>query len=108
MSWSQLLTIMSNVVFSCHSCGTAIPLAPREKVARKSECPRCGADLHCCLNCRFYDHTKNNQCAEPQAEWVRDKERSNFCDYFEPDASARPGRGQSSSDPRKSFDDLFE
>ncbi len=51
---------------------------------RGGTCPQCGSDLHCCLNCRFYDPAKHNQCAEPQAEWVRDKESANSCDYFWP------------------------
>ncbi len=51
-------------------------------IGRRDTCPFCGADLHCCLNCRFYDLAAYNQCREPQAERVLEKDRSNFCDYF--------------------------
>ena len=29
-----------------------------------------------------FDPAVNNQCREPQAEWIVEKERRNFCDYF--------------------------
>ena len=40
--------------------------------------------------CRFFDLRKAKSCAEPVADEVRDKERANFCGYFEP----APGRFQ--------------
>jgi hypothetical protein len=52
-------------------------------IARRDECEFCGADVHCCLNCRFYSETAYNECREPAADVVRDKDRSNFCDFFE-------------------------
>ena len=51
-------------------------------VGRQTQCPFCGADLHCCMNCSFYDHGAYNDCRELQAERVLDKVRSNFCDFF--------------------------
>ena len=36
--------------------------------------------------CRFYDTRKAKSCAEPVADEVGDKERANFCGYFEPAA----------------------
>jgi hypothetical protein len=65
---------------TCHKCG--IPLE-MESVFRRDECPSCSADLHVCLNCIFYDPGRSNQCFEPQAERVTEKERSNYCDYFQ-------------------------
>ncbi len=40
------------------------------------------------MNCRFYDETAYNECSEPSAERVVDKEKSNFCDYFSPPETA--------------------
>ena len=51
-------------------------------VGRKDVCPSCGSDLRCCLNCTFHALGTYNECKEPQAERVVEKERSNFCDYF--------------------------
>lgn len=64
----------------CGSC--AADLGRIERVGRRDTCPRCGADLHTCRQCRFYDPRVYNECREPQAERVLDKARSNFCDYF--------------------------
>ena len=81
-------------------------------------CPQCDSDLHTCRNCRHYDPAKHNQCAETQAEWVRDKEAANHCDYFSPVAVRRGAplvageRGGTStstaSDAKKRFDSLFK
>lgn len=66
----------------CFSCGTENPVFDR--VGRRDECFKCHADLHVCKNCRFYDSTAYNECREPSADVVREKESSNFCDFFEP------------------------
>ncbi|RME57794.1 MAG: hypothetical protein D6780_07790 [Candidatus Dadabacteria bacterium] len=63
----------------CAKCGAEIK---SEKVYRADTCAQCGADLRCCLNCKFYEPSAYNQCREPQAERVVDKERANFCDFF--------------------------
>jgi hypothetical protein len=65
---------------TCHRCGTAI--AATDRIGRREACPSCGAELHCCRNCRFHDPGMHNQCREPQAERQVDKERANFCEYF--------------------------
>ena len=72
---------MAIAVF-CFSCGTNNEVA--ERVGRRDECSKCTADLHVCKNCRFYDRTAYNECKEPSADVVREKEASNFCDYFDP------------------------
>ena len=51
-------------------------------VPRAACCERCGADLRCCLNCRFHESSAYNECLEPSAERVLEKDRANFCDYF--------------------------
>jgi len=77
----------------------------------RDTCPNCDADLHCCRNCRFYDPGKHNECAETQAEWVRDKEASNYCGYFQPNPvllASGSGPGVSKQDDaKKRFDSLF-
>ena len=51
------------------------------RVGRDETCPHCRRDLKCCLNCALYD-ISSHYCREPQSEEVRDRERSNFCDFF--------------------------
>ena len=75
----------------CWKCVERVELPPSARVGQRDACPRCNSDLHSCRNCNFYDPGKNNQCSEPQAEWVRDKEAANYCDYYRPSPNARTG-----------------
>ncbi len=78
-------------------------------VGRRDTCPSCGSDLHVCLNCRFYDPGSYNDCREPQAERVVEKDRSNFCDYFAfGDSVSGGGVKQEDLDPKGKLDDLFK
>jgi hypothetical protein len=80
----------------CHACGSEVPGDGR--VFRDADCAACGRDLRCCRNCRHHHPSANNQCLEPVAEWVADKERANFCDYF----SFADSTEAASGEPRKS------
>jgi len=93
---------------ACHRCGQEILAA---KPQRTDSCPACHSDLKCCLNCRFFDRAVNNQCAEPQAEWCPDKEKANFCEFFElrETTIGGPGGGRSDKERAKAtFDSLFK
>lgn len=90
----------------CYNCQTEIPL--EAKVTRNATCPKCLAYLHCCRNCRFYDPNAHNQCREPQAEWVKDKEAANYCDFFEPGAVGNVSRDSRKEAAKKNLDDLFK
>lgn len=92
---------------ACHFCGTS--LDPGMRVPREAGCPNCGRDLHACVQCRFYDPNVHNKCREPQAEWVTDRERRNFCDYFKLNPAGR-GSGQSdrAATARTKLDQLFK
>ena len=65
---------------ACHACGARSTVDG--VLSRAATCDRCGAELRCCLNCRFHDKSAYNECTEPSAERVLEKGRANFCDYF--------------------------
>ena len=65
----------------CQFCGTAVTLS--EPIPRDSSCEKCLRDLRCCRQCRHYDPSRNNSCRETEAELVEDKERRNFCEFFD-------------------------
>ena len=96
--------------FNCWKCGETVQLPAGGRVGNRETCPRCGAELHSCRNCDFYDPSKNNQCSEPQAEWVRDKEASNYCDYYRPNPTVAGGARSSPAgeSAKKKFDSLFK
>jgi len=64
----------------CSNCGKEVKI--EGKVGRSETCPHCNAYLHSCLNCKFYSPKSHNDCREPQADFVKDKRASNFCEYF--------------------------
>jgi hypothetical protein len=92
---------------TCHFCGRQ--LDEKMEVYRASTCVSCGKDLKICYNCRFYSKGIHNDCLETSAEPVRDKDRSNFCDYFKfkDAASAERSSSDRKQDARESFLNLF-
>jgi hypothetical protein len=65
----------------CHQCGE--PWTINGNPGRGEVCMKCRADLRVCLNCQSYDARVAQQCRERRAEPVLDKDRGNFCEYFE-------------------------
>jgi hypothetical protein len=65
----------------CFKCGTEWIF--HRHPGRIETCERCGADLHACLNCVHYDKTVAYHCRERRAEEVADKDRANYCEFFE-------------------------
>jgi len=76
---------VANRDLNCWKCNTSLEnvLLPFSRLA---ECRACHASLHVCRMCEFFDPRRANQCREPIAERVTEKERANFCGYFRPRA----------------------
>ncbi|MDC7235271.1 MAG: hypothetical protein PQJ58_18710 [Spirochaetales bacterium] len=88
----------------CYFCGAQ----SSGKIYRNSVCSSCGKDLKVCLNCIHYDRNSHNQCRESQAERVTDKDRANFCDYFEPSGKGGSSTAQKKAEEaRNKLEDLF-
>jgi len=64
----------------CFSCDHAIDSSGLP--ARGDTCVSCDADVKVCLNCAFFDDSAYNECHETEAERVVEKDRSNFCEFF--------------------------
>lgn len=98
---------IAKILFMCWKCGTAIS---EENISRTSVCGTCGKDLHSCRNCVFYAPGNHYDCKETVEELVKDKERSNLCDFFK---VKRNWNGEKSSvvdkaeQAKKAFDALF-
>ncbi len=71
------------MAYFCAHCAKELSLTTGQKVGRRESCPHCDGDLHCCKNCSHFDDKAYNQCKEPQADRVLEKNRSNYCDYFQ-------------------------
>ena len=84
----------------CWKCGEALA-ALTLPLLRRDECPRCRAELHVCRMCADYDVRVAKHCREPTAEEVSDKERANFCGYFQPRAGAYTPKDTSAAEQAK-------
>lgn len=96
-----------NADLVCWKCGAS--LAPLTLPLRRLEqCPQCHAELHVCRLCVEYDPHVAQQCREPIAEEVRDKQRANFCDLFKPRPRAYVPPDTASADrARAELEQLF-
>ncbi len=89
---------------ACWKCGNTLAFL---SLALRDECPACAAELHVCRMCRFYDPRVSQACTEPVAEPVLDKERANFCGYFEPTPNAFRPEDQAALRARRELEALF-
>jgi hypothetical protein len=93
--------------YVCWKCGATLADQPGT-LMRLAECVSCRADLHVCYLCEFYDTRVAGTCREPLAEEVQDKQRANFCGYFQIKAGAyRLGDEEVSRNARAKLEDLF-
>ena len=90
----------------CYACNKATDLAAEQKILRHEECPHCQTSLHCCKMCVFYDTTVYNECREPLAERLVEKEKPNFCSYFK--LGSGKNNGPSKDDLISAADALFK
>jgi hypothetical protein len=65
----------------CYQCGWEWKIGGQP--GRSESCPECRSDLRVCLNCESYDSRSAHQCRDRRSEPVMEKERGNFCEYFE-------------------------
>ena len=92
--------------YTCWKCGGPLQelLLP---LARHEECPHCRAQLHVCRMCVYFDTAAPQQCREPVAENVSDKQRANFCGYFQINPQAYAGPSNQAADSHRKLDVLF-
>ena len=92
--------------YTCWKCGAILQdlLLP---LPRHEECPNCHAQLHVCRMCTFFDTTQAQQCREPVADLVSDKQRANFCGYFQLNPHAYTAAPDPAAESAKQLDALF-
>ena len=105
----------------CANCGAVLT----NGFDPNGQCPKCGLELHCCKQCRFFDSAAQFECTQPIPERITPKDAKNNCTFYEfrttvekdtaptsyaqkgntPAASALPPRH---NDARQAFENLFK
>lgn len=89
---------------NCYNCGEVFEV----KVYRNTECSSCGKDAKVCLSCKFYSPGSHWDCNENLREAVREKDRANFCDFFELSSNYKGLTGKDRElNAKKAFNSLF-
>lgn len=89
----------------CYQCGHELDI--KAEINRNETCNHCGSYIRCCMNCALYDRFAYHQCLEPEAEWVNNKEKSNYCEYFTPSKKNIQKAKSKSELARKKLDAMF-
>jgi hypothetical protein len=97
-------------VMRCAGCGRQMPGIAM--VGMQDICAGCGAALHACGNCAFFDTSARFQCQKPVPAPIKSKVKANECELFSPrqvlDATGRRAQDSQPRDARAAFDDLFK
>ena len=81
---------MTEITAKCFKCHTEIHIEHRDRIGRSEECPKCFAAVRSCMMCSFYDSKAYNECREPMADRITEKEKANFCDFYKFGPQASP------------------
>jgi len=95
-------------MYNCWHCGKDIQSElANKKVSFRAICRHCFAALHACLGCTHYKRGAPNDCDVPDIEPVRDKDKSNFCEEFNPLFQLRDKKSSKTDDiEKKLFGDV--
>ncbi len=92
-------------VIRCARCGNVID----GSIEVDSRCKRCGADLHACAQCTFFDPGSRFECTQPIPARISPKDARNTCTFFEARTTVERETGSAApTDARRAFDDLFK
>src|SRR6202166_4221290 len=72
--------VQSVTAARCFNCSTT--LLP--DIDFKGNCPKCGAALHCCKQCSYFEPSTRFQCLKPIPVRIAPKDGANECALFRP------------------------
>src|SRR5271154_2097066 len=72
--------VQSVTAARCFNCSTT--LLP--DIELQGKCPKCGAALHCCKQCSYFEPSTRFQCLKPVPVRIAAKDQANECTLFKP------------------------
>ena len=97
------------VVFACRNCNEK--RRDPEEIRFDTTCSQCGADLHSCAQCTYFDGSARFECTQPISVRIPDKKKRNTCTIYAPAKTIdlTGSRGTATpDDARAAFDRLFK
>jgi hypothetical protein len=100
--------LKARLSFKCALCGNAQMIAG--EVTPADACTNCGAPIHSCVNCRFFDSSAPNECTQPIEHPIDAKRALNSCPLFRPKITVDISVSDENKhvDARAAFDALFK
>ena len=68
----------SRSVSRCAMCGTVLQASAETQAL----CVKCGAEMHSCRQCNFFDPGGRFECAQPVTARIESKTAKNDCQFF--------------------------
>jgi hypothetical protein len=93
-------------VFRCKTCSEKND----PEVGPASVCRKCGAALHACAQCRYFDGAAPGQCRQEIPAPIPSKSNANACALYAPTVSLDLTGAKAADSPdgaRSAFDQLF-
>jgi hypothetical protein len=97
------------VVFPCRACGEK--RRDLDEIGNDSSCAKCGAPLHACRQCTYFDTAARFQCTQPIPARIPSKTAANTCTFYAPARSfdlTGARATETPDDARSAFDNLFK
>ncbi len=92
-------------VIRCHRCATIVNTV----VTMSSACAKCGASLHACAQCTYFNPADRYECMQPVPARISPKDVLNTCPLFEAKTTVERETGSvRQTSARSAFDDLFK
>jgi len=92
-------------VIRCARCAGELSTAD----VSNARCGKCGAELHTCTQCAFFDPGARLQCLQPIAARIAVKDAPNDCTLWKPRTTVeRETQSAAPRSGRQAFDDLFK
>lgn len=102
--------IDKQLAISCKKCGHKISVL--EEIGTGDVCPKCGGDLHACVQCKHFDTSSRWECSRNREipGRIAAKDRRNDCAVFSPALSfdMTGSKSPAIGDARQAFDNLFK
>ena len=95
-------------VSRCAQCGTLLPAAAEPS----GQCLKCGAELHSCRQCTYFDTSSRFECMQPIPERVARKDERNLCSFYSirvrVEKETSTPAAMKPQDARAAFENLFK